>query len=145
MALTNYAGISGVKYCIVICVFNCLWRSETVTNQVSCSELETIVFAPLLHDLHEVFDLRIARILKHINDFNESLFVLGSRYDHLEDSDGGSTLALPELWICVKPFKNIEGLDGEVELAHLVAVVCDEVQKRKTLVRSFHINVDVPR
>ena len=111
MTITNYARISDVKFCIIFCVFYCLWRSETVTNQVSCSELETIVFAPLLHDLHEVFDLRIACILKHINDFNESLFVLGARYDHLEDSDGGSTLAFPELWICVKSFKNIEGLD----------------------------------
>ena len=109
------------------------------------SELETIVFAPLLHDLHEVLDLRIACILKHVDDLDETLLVLSSSHDHLEDSDGGSALALPELRVRVQPLKHIEGLDREVELAHLVAIVSDEVQKRKTLIRSLHINVDVPR
>ena len=42
------------------------------------SELESIVLAPLLHDLDEIFHLRVGGVLQHLDDLNESLFVLSA-------------------------------------------------------------------
>ena len=66
------------------------------------SELEAIVFAPLLHDLDKVFDLRVRSVLQHVNHFDKALLVLGSGYHELENADSSSTLALPELRIGIE-------------------------------------------
>ena len=66
------------------------------------SELEAIVFAPLLHDLDKIFDLRVRSVLEHIDHFYKALLVLGTGYDKLEYTDSSSTLALPELRIGIE-------------------------------------------
>ena len=73
------------------------WRDESV-----CSELETVILAPLFHDLDEVLDLRVRRVLEHANDLNESFLVLDTSDDELEDTDCGATFAFPELGIGIK-------------------------------------------
>ena len=65
------------------------------------SELEAIVFAPLLHDLDKIFDLRVRSVLEHVDHFYEALLVLGTGYNKLEYSDSSSTLAFPELRISI--------------------------------------------
>ena len=66
------------------------------------SELEAIVFAPLLHDLDKVFDLRVRSVLEHVDHFDKALLVLGSGHDQLENTDSSSTFALPELRISIE-------------------------------------------
>lgn len=110
----------------------------------SCSELEAIILAPFLHDLHEVLYLRIVRVLQHVDNLDESLLIFCSSHYHLENADGGTTLTFPEFWVSIKSLENIEGLDREVELAHLVAIVSDQIQKRQALIRGLHVNVDIP-
>ena len=109
-----------------------------------CSELEAIVFAPLLHDLHEVFHLGVRRVLQHVNDLNESFFVFSASDNKLEYSDSGSSLAFPEFGVGIQALKHVKGLHGEVELAHLIAVVGDQVKQRQTFIRCLHVDVDVP-
>ena len=108
------------------------------------SELEAVVLAPLLHDLDEVLNLWVRRILQHVDDLDEPLLVLDSRDDKLEDTDGGAALALPELGVSIEPLEHVEGLDREVELAHLVAVVSDEVEQGQALIGRLHIDINVP-
>ena len=110
----------------------------------SLSELETIILAPLLHRLDDVLNLRVLGILQHLNYFNKTFLALLSSDNLLEHSDCSSSLTFPELWICVQSLEHVECLHGEVELAHLVAVVSDQVQKRQTLVRRLHIDVNLP-
>ena len=93
------------------------------------SELEAVVLAPLFHDLDEVLDLRIRSVLEHIDHLDQSLLVLSTSDDKLEDSDGGTTLTLPELRVGIKALEHIKGLHGEVELAHFVAIIGDEVKE----------------
>lgn len=73
----------------------------TAGVKLAYSELEAIVFAPLLHDLDEVLNLGIGSVFEHLDDFNEALFVLCARDHQLEHTDGGSTLSFPELGVCV--------------------------------------------
>ena len=74
------------------------------------SELEAIVFAPLLHDLDKVFDLRVRSVLQHVNHFDKALLVLGSGNNQLENTDCSSTLALPELRVGIETLQHIECL-----------------------------------
>ena len=74
------------------------------------SELEAIVFAPLLHDLDKIFDLRVRSVLEHVDHFYKALLVLSTSYNQLENTDSSSTLALPELWISIKTLKYIKCL-----------------------------------
>ena len=90
---------------------------------ISVSELKSIFFAPLFHHLDNVLDLRIVNALKHLDNILESLFRFFSGYYHLEDSDGGSSFAFPELWIRVKTLEDVESFGRVVKLAHLIAVI----------------------
>lgn len=101
-----------------------------LTYQVG-SKLKSIIFSPFLHYLHEVFDLWVISILKHLNNFNQSLLALFPCYHHLEHSDCCSSLALPELGVWIKSLEHVKGLDRVVELSHLVAVIGDQVQERQ--------------
>ena len=74
------------------------------------SELEAIVFAPLLHDLDKIFDLRVRSVLEHVDHFYKALLVLSTSNNQLENTDSSSTLAPPELWISIKTLKYIECL-----------------------------------
>ena len=76
---------------------------------ISVSELKSIFFAPFFHYLDDVLNLWIVNALKHLNDILESLFRFFAGYNHLENSNGGSSLAFPELWIRVKTLEDIEG------------------------------------
>ena len=120
-----------------------MYQRQVITQHVR-SELEAVVLAPLLHDLHEVFDLRVGRVLQHVDDLDEPLLVLDTCDDELEDTDSSATLALPEFRVSIEPLEHVEGLDREVELAHLVAIVGDEIEQGETLVRGLHVDVDVP-
>ena len=100
------------------------WHGRT---ESFVSKLKAIILAPFLHNLNEVLNLWVARILEHIDDLDEALLVLSSSYNHLEDSDGGTTLAFPELGVGIQTLEHVEGLDRKVELAHLVAIISDQV------------------
>ena len=109
-----------------------------------CSELESILFTPFLHDLDEVFYLRVRGVLEHVDDIDESLLLLNTGDHELEDTNCGTTLPLPELWVSIKTLQHVKRFRREVELAHLVAVVGDQVQQGQTFIGCLHIDVDVP-
>ena len=69
---------------------------------------EAVVFAPFLHHLDEVLNLRVVCVLQHLNYFNQSLVALFAGDNHLKNTDGGSSLTLPEFWIRVESLKNVE-------------------------------------
>ena len=75
-----------------------------------CSQLYAIGNAPFFHYLNEVFDLRVVRILQHVDRINQPLFALLAHDEHLEHADGSTTFALEEFGIRVKAIKDIEGL-----------------------------------
>lgn len=93
------------------------------------SELHAVLLAPLHDHLHEVLCLGVLGVLHHLHHLDKSLLVLLTRDYHLEHSDGGPSLAFPELWVGVQSFQNVEGLHRVVELPHFVAVIRDKVQK----------------
>lgn len=93
------------------------------------SELEAVVFAPLLHCLHNVFNLRILGIFQHLDNFYQALFVLCTCNHHLENAYSSASLTFPELWIRIESLKHIESFHREIELTHLVAIVCDQVEE----------------
>lgn len=108
------------------------------------SELKSVVLAPLFHNLHEVLNLWVRSVLQHVNHFNKALLILSTRDNQLEDSDSRAALALPELWVGIEAFQHVESLCREVELAHFVAIISNQVQKGQTLIRGLHIDIDVP-
>ena len=89
---------------------------------------------PLLHVLHEVVDLRIAHVLKHMNGFNRALLILGTRDKQLEDPDSCTALALLELRVSIEELQHIESLRRELEQAHFVAIISNQIQKGQTLI-----------
>ena len=72
------------------------------------SELKSIFFAPLFHDLDNVLNLWVVDALKHLNNILESLFRFFTSYHHLKNTDGCTSLAFPELWIRVKTLEYVE-------------------------------------
>lgn len=72
--------------------------------------------------------MRVARVLKHLDYLNELLLVFLPGNNHLKNTNCSTALSFPELRISIEPLKYIKGLDREVELAHLVAVVGDQVE-----------------
>jgi len=108
------------------------------------SELKSIFFAPLFHHLDNVLDLRIVNTLKHLDHILKSLFGFFTSYNHLENSNRCSSFTFPELWIGVKTLKDIESFSWVVELAHLIAVIGNEVQESQALVAGLHVDVDLP-
>jgi len=108
------------------------------------SKFEAVVLAPLLHDLDDVFAVRVARVLEHLDDFEEAFFALLLGDDHLEYTDCGTTLSFPEFRVGIEALKDIESFDGVVELSHLVAIVGDQVEQGETLVGRFHVDVNFP-
>lgn len=93
---------------------------------VHLSKLESILFSPLLHDVAEVFDLWIGGVLQHLENLNQPFSLLLSGDNHLENSNGSSTLTLPELWVSVQSLQHVKGLHREIELSHFVTVVGDQ-------------------
>lgn len=108
------------------------------------SEFETVLGSPLLHNLEEVLDLGVVGALQHLHDLNQSFLLLHSGDHHLEHSDRGSTLTFPEFWVRVKSLQNVESFGREVELAHFVGVIGNEVEQGEGLVAGLHVNVDLP-
>ena len=111
---------------------------------ISVSELESIFFAPLLHYLDNVFHLWVVDALEHLNYILKSFFGFFASNDHLENTDRGTSLAFPELWIRVKTLEDVESFGGVVELAHLVTVISNLIQKRQALIAGLHVDVDLP-
>ena len=68
------------------------------------SEFKSVVLTPFLHNLHEIFYLRVVGAFKNLNNFKKFLFVFLLGYYHLEHSDGCAALSFPELWIGVQTF-----------------------------------------
>ena len=67
-------------------------------------------------------------MLQHRKDFCQSFLALKPGNNQLEHADRSAALSFPELRIRVQSFEHVEGLCGIVELAHLVAVVGNQVQ-----------------
>lgn len=110
----------------------------------NCSEFEAVVFAPFLHDLDEVLHLWVICVLQKLNDLNQTLLVLLLRDNHLENTNCSTTLTLPELRVRVQPLEHVERLHRVVELAHFVAIVCNQIQQAQTFIARVHIDVDLP-
>ena len=102
-------------------------RLTDILDPSLISELEAIVFTPFFHCLDEVFHLRVVRILQHLDDLDESLLALLTCNNHLENTDGSATLALPEFGVWIEALENVECLNRIIELTHLVAIVGDQV------------------
>lgn len=84
-------------------------RMQISEDLVRRSQFESIILPPFFHNLHEVLYLRIVCVLKHLNYFHKPLFRLFACNNHLEHSDGSSSLTFPEFGIWVQSFEHIEG------------------------------------
>jgi hypothetical protein len=84
--------------------------------------------------LNDILNLRIIRVLEHLNDLNEPLFRFLAGDNHLEDANRSTSLALPKFRVRIESLKNVEGLNRVIELAHLIAIVSYQIEQTKRLI-----------
>ena len=103
--------------------------SASFSGRFHHSKFESILFAPFLHDLHEILYLWIVSVLEHLNDLNKSFPLLFAGNNHLEDANCSTSLAFPEFGVWIKSFQDIECFDGIVELTHLIAIIGNQIKQ----------------
>jgi len=65
-------------------------------NKDTISEFKSIVFAPFLDYLHEIFCLRVASVLEKLDNFDKSLFAFCSSDNCLQNTKGSTALTIKE-------------------------------------------------
>jgi hypothetical protein len=103
-----------------------------------------IVFGPFFYHFDHILHLRIGGVPQDRHNIGKRLTILATRDDRLKDPDAGAALPLPIFRIGIQPFQHVEGLGGVVELAHLVGVVGNELEKGEGLPARLHLEVELP-
>ena len=108
------------------------------------SHVDAIVSGPVSHQLRHILRLVATRGLESVNDLAQCLARLMSGHDLLKGARTRSSLALPVLGIGIHAFHEIKCSCRIVKVAHLVAIVGDELQQTERLGRLLQLQVELP-
>merc|ERR1719240_957499 len=108
-------------------------------------KLHPIFLGPFLHHtIDHVYHLWVVFASQQIDNLLQFVgrFLLG--HDLLEYADCCPTLAFPELGVRVQALQHIKSLTCIVEVSHLVAIICNEMQQIEGVVTRVHANIHLP-